>query len=181
MLSASPVGTPFWTALGYRQFSLPQRSPASSYLTVFLGGMALAIVIAALGVLVRTQKELPIQKHFQTVEAMALLGTLAVLIAPLFEETIFRGYLYPVVARSWGVPAGVVATGVLFGLVHAMQLWGGWGEIALLILVGIVFTYARAATGSVLASFLLHLGYNSLLVLAQFAATGGFRHMPGTP
>jgi membrane protease YdiL (CAAX protease family) len=170
--------TPFWRTLGYRPFFLGDKSFAASRGVMFLAGMALAVLIQIGGVAVRTQKELPIQKHFQTLEGMVLLAALAVLIAPLFEETVFRGYLYPVAARSWGVPAGVLATGALFGLTHAGQLWGGWGEILLLVVVGMVLTYARAATGSVLASYLLHLGYNFMLVLEQFIFTGGFRHLP---
>ncbi len=56
---------------------------------------------------------------------------IAVLLAPVVEETIFRGYIYPVIGRSFGMVWGIVATGTLFGLLHAEQLWGGWGQIAL--------------------------------------------------
>jgi uncharacterized protein len=84
----------------------------------------------------------------------------SVLVAPVFEETVFRGYIFPVVARSWGVAAGVLGTGILFGLLHAPQLWGGWLQIGELVAVGIIFTCARALTRTVLASFLLHLSYN---------------------
>ena len=64
--------------------------------------------------------------------SILLFGVLGVLVAPLVEETIFRGFLYPVIARRLGVAAGVAITGTLFGLMHAAQLWGGWGQIALL-------------------------------------------------
>jgi membrane protease YdiL (CAAX protease family) len=43
-------------------------------------------------------------------------------------------------------------------------LWGGWVQISLLVMVGIILTYVRAATRSVLASFLVHLSYNSFLL-----------------
>jgi membrane protease YdiL (CAAX protease family) len=85
-----------------------------------------------------------------------------VLVAPLVEETVFRGFLYPVIARRLGIAAGVAITGTLFGLMHAAQLWGGWGQIALLILVGVVLTWVRARTGTVAASYFVHLGYNGL-------------------
>jgi len=57
-------------------------------------------------------------------------------------------------------------------------LWGGWSQIALLVGVGIVLTWVRARTGTVLASFLVHLGYNGLLFTAFVVATGGLRHFP---
>jgi hypothetical protein len=49
----------------------------------------------------------------------------------------------------------------------------------LLMCVGIILTWVRAKTGTVTASYLVHLGYNSLLFLGFFAATGGLKHIPG--
>jgi len=83
-----------------------------------------------------------------------------------------------VLARSFGVPAGVFVTGVLFGLIHAEQLRGAWGQLALLMIVGIVFTFARARTGTVLASYLLHLSYNSTLCIGFYFGTEGLRRFP---
>ncbi len=98
-----------------------------------------------------------------------------------FEETIFRGYIYPVVARTYGMAVGVFGTGILFGLMHAAQLWGGWLQIGEIVIVGIVLTYARAVTRTVLASFLLHVSYNffvsfGLVVLAPWYRFLASRH-----
>jgi membrane protease YdiL (CAAX protease family) len=120
---------------------------------------------------------------------------MAVLLAPLVEETVFRGYLYPFLAGKFsnlagyfgfapntalraGTAAGVLITGILFGLLHGAQLGWTWAIVSLLIFVGIIFTFARAITGTVLASFLLHLGYNSMLAAASVIATKGFTHLP---
>ena len=110
--------------------------------------------------------------------AAGLLLAVGILPAPAVEETIFRGYLYPVLARTLGVEGGVLTTGLLFGMMHAHQLWGGWVQIALLVFVGIVLTYARARTGTVLTSWLLHLGYNTFLFVGFVISTGGLRHLP---
>jgi membrane protease YdiL (CAAX protease family) len=103
---------------------------------------------------------------------------MAVIVAPVIEETIFRGYLYPVAARSFGVTGGIIVTGTIFGLLHAAQLWGGWGQIGLLVLVGIVFTAVRASTRTVVASYLLHVSYNFFIFLAFVVASHGFRNFP---
>ena len=50
--------------------------------------------------------------------------------------------------------------------------------VALLTVVGLIFTYVRARTGTVLASYLLHLGYNSMIALTFAVVTKGFRHIP---
>jgi membrane protease YdiL (CAAX protease family) len=122
--------------------------------------------------------KLPIEALFHNRTGVLWLMAVGILLAPAVEETIFRGYLYPVLARTLGVEGGVLATGLLFGLMHAHQLWGGWAQIALLVFVGIVLTYARARTGTVLTSWLLHLGYNTFLFAGFFISTGGLRHLP---
>jgi len=48
----------------------------------------------------------------------------------------------------------------------------------MLVLVGVVLTSVRAWTGTVVASFFLHLGYNSMIALSTIIATKGFTHMP---
>jgi membrane protease YdiL (CAAX protease family) len=99
-------------------------------------------------------------------------------VAPLVEETLFRGYLYPLFARSFGVVPSILITGTLFGLMHGAQL--GWtvSLVTVLIIVGIVFTLVRARTGSVFASYLMHLGYNSLIAVAAIVTTHGFTKLP---
>jgi membrane protease YdiL (CAAX protease family) len=51
---------------------------------------------------------------------------------------------------------------------HAQQLWGGWWQISLLVLVGLVFTTVRARSGSVIPSYLFHLGYNAIQFVGFF-------------
>jgi hypothetical protein len=48
----------------------------------------------------------------------------------------------------------------------------------MLIFVGVVFTFVRAWTGTVVASFFLHLGYNSMIAVSTIIVTRGFTHMP---
>jgi membrane protease YdiL (CAAX protease family) len=99
-------------------------------------------------------------------------------VAPLVEETLFRGYLYPMFARSFGVTPAILLTGVLFGFMHGAQLGWTWGLVAMLTMVGIIFTLVRARTGTVFASFLMHLGYNLLISLATGLSTHWFTKMP---
>lgn len=50
--------------------------------------------------------------------ALGLLALTAVVLAPLFEETIFRGALLPVLAVRFGPLAGVLLSGLLFAMAH---------------------------------------------------------------
>jgi CAAX protease family protein len=173
--------SPFWRTIGWRKLDTSRISPPAYYLGLILSGIALSIMVALGSALFPPKKNLPIQALFQDRYATLLFMLLAVLLAPLVEETIFRGYIYPVIARSFGKVWGILATGALFGLLHASQLWGGWSQIALLVFVGIVLTLARAVSRSVMASFVIHTSYNSLQVIGLLIATHGLRHLPGMP
>jgi membrane protease YdiL (CAAX protease family) len=168
--------SPFWRTIGWRPIETRSSSRTLPYLALALGGFSLAAIVAFAEALFPPKHPLPIQAVTQNPHAAVLFMLSAVLLAPVVEETVFRGYLYPVVARSFGVGLGVVITGALFGLLHAGQLWGGWWQIALLVIVGIVFTIARAATRTVVASYVLHASYNALPVVAAFLSSIKLRH-----
>jgi hypothetical protein len=171
-------GQPFWRALGWKKLRSNLSSRKANPWAYFFGGFGLAIFVFIASSQVHTSDKMPIQEILKNRSSAMLLMAMAVLIAPLVEETVFRGYLYPLFAKSFGILPGILLTGVLFGLMHGAQLAWTWGIVGLLILVGIIFTFARAHTGTVLASFLLHLGYNSTIALATIWSTHGFTRMP---
>jgi membrane protease YdiL (CAAX protease family) len=76
------------------------------------------------------------------------------------------------------VVVGIFTTGILFGLMHGEQLGWTLPLVSLLIFVGIVFTFVRARTGSVFASYMLHLGYNSFIAVTALIGTKGFTKFP---
>ncbi|MGB7307907.1 MAG: CPBP family intramembrane glutamic endopeptidase [Candidatus Acidiferrales bacterium] len=167
--------SPFWRTIGWR--AIETHAGAAPYLALIFGGFALAAIVAVAEAAFPPKHPLPIQTITQSPHAALLFMLTAVLVAPVVEETVFRGYLYPVAARSFGVGMGIVITGTLFGLMHARQLWGGWWQIGLLVIVGIVFTIARAATRTVVASYILHASYNALPVIAAVLSSVKLRHV----
>lgn len=181
---------PAWRTLGWRGLAgraanvgdpalpKPPLHTLWQVASLLAGGALLALFVQVATLFVGTEAKLPIQALLTDRRSILYLMGFGLAVAPLVEETIFRGFLYPVLARRFGVVAGVIFTGMFFGLMHAEQLWGGWGEIGLLVVVGIVFTAARAWSGSVAVSYLLHLGYNGLLFLGTYVGTGGLRHFP---
>jgi len=173
--------SPFWQTIGWRPLHTGAVPRRVVYLGLVLCGFSLSVLVQVASAALQTKAKLPIQEYFQDPHSALLLMLMSILLAPLVEETIFRGYIYPVLARSVGVGAGVVITGTLFGLLHAPQLWGGWGQILLLIGVGIIFTAARAISRTVVASYLLHVSYNSFLFIAFLIASHGLRQFPPNP
>jgi len=170
--------SPFWRTIGWRPLETGALPRPLVYLSLVFAGFSLSLIVQLASAALQTKAKLPIQEYFQDTHSALLLMLMSILLAPLVEETIFRGYIYPVLARSFGVGAGVVITGTLFGLLHAPQLWGGWGQILLLIGVGIIFTAARAALRTVVVSYLLHISYNSFLLISFLIVSHGLRHSP---
>lgn len=171
-------GHPFWRTLGWRKLKPANPGLPKNPLAYFFAGCGLSLFVALMTASMKTPESTPIEELFKYPHTAMMFVAMAVLVAPLVEETLFRGYLYPMFARSFGVTPAILVTGLLFGLMHGGQL--GWtpGLVAMLTLVGIVFTLVRARTGTVFASFLMHLGYNLLISLATGLSTHWFTKMP---
>jgi membrane protease YdiL (CAAX protease family) len=189
---------PFWRSLGWKKLDADPLAGKGKPWMYFISGSGLSLFVIIASSRVKNAEHTPIQEMFKSRTGVILLMSMAVLVAPLVEETVFRGYLYPVLARiasgiaqflgmdspsaiRAGVVTSILTTGTLFGLLHGTQLGWTWGLVSLLILVGVIFTFARAWTGTVLASFLLHLGYNSMLAVLTIVGTKGFTYMPPHP
>jgi len=190
--------SPFWQSLGWKKLKSDASEGKGRPWMYFLSGCGLSIFVALASSRVKDVDNVPIQEFLKNRTGAMLLMAMAVLVAPLVEETVFRGYLYPVLARitsavlqffgmefstatRTGVASSILMTGMLFGLMHAPQLGWTWGLVSLLTLVGVIFTFARAWTGTVVASFLLHLGYNSMIAFTSIIVTKGFTQMPPHP
>lgn len=171
-------GQPFWKTLGWRKLPSNVRGRPIHPMMFFFIGCGLSLIVFALTAVIKTPENTPIEEVFKFKQTAILFVAMAVLVAPLAEETLFRGYLYPLFARWFGIVPSIVITGVLFGLMHGPQLGGAKSLIAVMSFVGIIFTAARARTGSVFASYLMHLGYNSLIGASLILATHGFTQAP---
>jgi len=98
--------------------------------------------------------------------ALALVGYVAItcLMAPLAEELFFRGFLFPVLRSRFGVAWGVLVTGALFSVVHAV---GSPPETLIVLFVlgaGLCLLYLR--TGSLLPCIGLH-AFNNAIAFAS--------------
>jgi membrane protease YdiL (CAAX protease family) len=154
----------FWSGLSWR--------PVERGKFLFSGlGLAIAVQILRLPV----ENKLPIERLFESRQAAYLLAAFGVLVAPLVEEILFRGFIFGGVERSWGLAHAVWITAVLFALVHVPQLIGGIPQMFAILGVGLVLSWVRARTRSLAASYFIHLGYNSTLFALLFISTHGFR------
>jgi uncharacterized protein len=158
----------FWPAI---QWNWPGAAGVSLVgLGVFMLGFDF------LGRFLPMPKTTPFDQFFARPSDAYLTAAFAVSLGPLWEELLFRGFLYPVIARRLGIAWGIVLTALPFGLMHYLQ-YRSWGAVLIIFLVGVVLTGVRAKTKSVASSFLAHVGYNATLMVLAAVATDGFRHM----
>lgn len=153
-------GKPVFVSLGWRRTRFNLGIAA-------LSGAVLAFGIAGLAALLRTpQVPSPLDRFLKSPVDLALFAALAVTLAPLFEELFFRGFLQPLLSRTFGVLAGILITSLVFGLLHAPEYAWAWQYVVAVSLAGAVFGWVRARTSSIIPSTLMHACYNLVFVIA---------------
>ena len=122
---------------------------------------------------------LPITEFFKDRPSALLLGAFGILVAPLMEELLFRGFLYPALARWTGATASLIITASAFTLLHGAQLGYAWAPLLLIFIVGLTLTVTRMRTNSVATCVIVHMTYNFVLLLQTYIVTYGFRQLQG--
>ena len=143
----------------------------------FAMGIILAVVIDGLSRFLPIPNSLPMDKYFNDASSAYLMAAFGITLAPLMEELFFRGLLYPLLRRAFGLTIAVVLTAAAFAAIHGTQLGYAWAPILSIFVVGVVLTAARARSGSVAASFLMHCGYNFALFALLWLASDHYRHL----
>jgi membrane protease YdiL (CAAX protease family) len=87
-------------------------------------------------------------------------------LAPLFEETMFRGALYRVFRERWGFVVSGLASSLIFAAVHPQ----GWMAIPALTAMGFGFAMIREWRGTLIASMTAHGLHNGILVTTLLIA-----------
>ena len=88
-----------------------------------------------------------------------------VVVAPLLEETMFRGVMMAGFSRSFGAPVGVLICTALFVLSHLDALIWFWPQGVALTTLALLATWLRLKTRSIFPAIALHAGYNGVVVL----------------
>lgn len=90
---------------------------------------------------------------------------LAVLVAPLIEEFLFRGAMFAAIARSWGVAAAVILTTAAFVAVHLPDKIHYWPGLLAVGILALVNCGLRLRYRSLVPAMVAHFTYNISLVV----------------
>jgi uncharacterized protein len=133
-------------------------------------GATLAITVLLVSSLFPTPNQTPIERMISSTRSLYVFAIFGIAVAPLFEEIIFRGFLFKVFDEMNGPGLAVPATALLFALLHSLQLWGNWAAILLIFGVGYVLAFIRNRSGSVIPGLIVHTAYNAML-FAMYAVS----------
>src|SRR5262249_3400573 len=132
----------------------------------FAGVLRVAIVLAAatslfhLSVVDPGQRMRELLAHSPGPPGLAIIAFAVVILAPIGEETLFRGVLLPWLCRWMPPETAIWASALIFGLAHSH-----YGIYAFVVVVyGLVFGWARLRTGSLRAPILLHALINAVVL-----------------
>lgn len=111
------------------------------------------------------QDSVRILQESQDPQLLALMALAAVVVAPLVEETVFRGYLYPAAKHFCGPVGATVFSSLVFAAAHN-------NAIALLPLFILAVALCRIyeTTGSIWAPVSVHFVFNGATVYQQLTA-----------
>lgn len=154
-----------WSSLGWRRVGLLKT-------IAYLVGVLVVFTIAANVLLELVKVLLPgfdpnqAQNNEFTGEAGKahpnLVLVALVLLPPILEETIFRGFLFPAISKRTGIFWGAVISSIVFGMAH------GQANIAVYtFVIGLVLCFMYVRTRSIVPGILLHMLNNYLALLAR--------------
>jgi membrane protease YdiL (CAAX protease family) len=131
------------------------RIPTRFYVALsIVSGFAAALLITGL---------IHLRRHVMPAIPAMDFFVLGLLLGPILEESVFRGCLLPVLARTLGNIASVLATGVLFAAFHAPSDIIHW---VWFMTTGLAYGWLRVASRTTTAPALMHVVCNLTLFLA---------------
>jgi CAAX protease family protein len=160
---------------GWREgFGLDNRPALSMIIGVCAGILILFPALKLQELCIRLFEQLKFHPHEQeTVEILRHTGGLpervalafvVILVAPIGEELLFRGILYPAVKRKFGKHIALWGTAILFGAIHV-----NLASFLSLVLLALVLLWLYEHTGNLLAPIAVHCVFNAANFVALYA------------
>jgi len=118
---------------------------------ILLVGLAASVVLRALGIPVEEQDVVGVFARTDSAAALAGMLVLAVVIAPVTEELVFRAGLFRMLAGRIGRWPAITVSSALFAALHL-----SWAGFVPLFCLGVIFCFAYARTGNIAVPIIAH-------------------------
>lgn len=110
----------------------------------------------------KTQDVVKIYQETHEISIRTLLAVMAVIIAPIVEEVVFRGYIYPVCKRFTGRILATFVASLFFSAVHFHI-----PALLPLFILAIALTIAYELSGSIWVPISIHACFNACTLIVQ--------------
>jgi len=162
------VGPVSWLGLRWREWPwvlLIAPGTVVCMWAVFAGlqGLGYMDLMENLGVK-KVQDTVAIFQKEKDVAVLILMGFTAAVVAPVCEEVVFRGYLYPAVKRFAGPWMSALCTALMFSAAH-----GSFSALVPLFVFGLALAALYEFTGSIWAPMAAHFLFNAATVASLMA------------
>jgi membrane protease YdiL (CAAX protease family) len=122
------------------------------------------------------QEAVKLLQESRDVLVVGLMAVAAVLVAPVAEEVVFRGYVYPATKRFCGPVGGVLFSSLVFAAAH-----GNVVALAPLFVLAVLLCLIYEFTGSLWSCIAVHFLFNGATVALQLLARSGAVELPAAP
>jgi membrane protease YdiL (CAAX protease family) len=126
------------------------------FMAAMLGGV-MTVILESLGFEVSPQEVVDTFQNTESLFQRMLLGCMAVLLAPIVEEILFRGVLYSVMRQYLPGVWAVWGSSLFFGLVHANKV-----SLIPLTCLAVILIRLYEKTGNLWAPIMAHAFFNSI-------------------
>jgi membrane protease YdiL (CAAX protease family) len=141
-------------------------TPVAFIVYLILSGIVVAVLSAHLPIDVNQVQELPFSQTMLGTRWQYILAfSTMVILAPVAEELLFRGYLYGKLRKKSPIWLAVIITSLTFGAAH---LWAGpgnplqWAVMIDTFTLSVIMCLCREFTGAIWVSMLMHMAKNGL-------------------
>lgn len=114
------------------------------------------------------QESVKLLKEAKDPVVIVLMAVAAVLVAPVAEEIVFRGYLYPAAKRFCGPVGGIIFSSLVFSAAH-----GNVVALLPLFILAVLLCLIYEFTGSIWANISVHFLFNAATVAVQLLVRYG--------
>lgn len=150
-----------WNEVGFNRFQ-------GSYWKNIIGWTILLIVISILMIIVmdivgvgtENSKTESVQSQLTPINFM--IGFIsAAMISPIYEEILYRGFLYRWLRSKWGLKAGLFLSSFIFMIVHIPT----YNVLPVTFVSGLLFAWTYEKTKSVLPGMIIHGTFNAIAMI----------------
>jgi membrane protease YdiL (CAAX protease family) len=148
-----------WEALGFRKFDVKKGLLLAIIITCI--GLGIAIGYEALLGTSGTEDSYNVYSPFTANGiGIALFAITAVIVAPVAEETFFRGFMLQGIGKRLGYTWGTVISSALFALAHISPT-----NLVPIFILGLMLSWIYYKTKSIWPCIIVHAAYNSIALI----------------